>query len=145
MHTLPRWEASFPDSKCRRGRRRARWSRYPHLSPAGVDRTLSDGVSRQLGHERRIHAVVGKRHGHIGLAAAEGRLQLIVLEKAVVPVGASRSMISPNVTIRLLIVRSSSLPQQMNGKSAKITVDVDGCRVALGIRFTSLGQTPDTG
>ncbi len=65
---------------------------------------LSDGVGGQLGDEGGVHAVVGQRHGYIGLAAAEGGLQLIVLKEAVVAVGASRSMISPKVTIRLLIV-----------------------------------------
>ena len=55
--------------------------------PQGIHCRLADGVGGQLRHEGGLHAVVGKRHCHVGLAAAEGGLHLVVLEEAVVPVG----------------------------------------------------------
>ena len=55
-------------------------------SAQGVDRRLTDGVGRELGDKCRVHAVVCERDCDVSLAAAEGRLHLIVLEEPVVSV-----------------------------------------------------------
>ena len=59
----------------------------------GVDRRLADGVAGQLGNIDGIQPVVGQRDGYIGLPAAEGGLQLVVLEEPIISIGAKRSMI----------------------------------------------------
>ena len=55
--------------------------------PQRVHGSLTDGVGGQLGDIHAVQAVVGQGDRHIGLAAAEGGLHLIVLEEAVVAVG----------------------------------------------------------
>ena len=57
------------------------------VPPQGVHRRLADGVGGQLGHKGRVQAVVGQRHGHVGLAAAEGKFQVVGLDKPLVIVG----------------------------------------------------------
>ena len=53
----------------------------------GVDRRLADGVAGQLGNIDGIQPVVGQRDGYIGLPAAEGGLQLVVLEEPIISIG----------------------------------------------------------
>ena len=71
----------------------------------GVDRRLADGVARQLCNIDGIQPVVGQRDGYIGLPAAEGGLQLVVLEEPIISIGGQTGMISPKVTTRLFMVR----------------------------------------
>ena len=47
-----------------------------------VDGALTNLVRGDLADESCVHAVVGKRHSHIGLAAGIGRFKLICLHKA---------------------------------------------------------------
>ena len=57
------------------------------VAPQGVDSGLADGVGRQLGDVGHIHAVVSQGDGHVGLAAAEGELQVVGLDKALIVIG----------------------------------------------------------
>ena len=57
------------------------------VAAQGVDGRLADGVGRQLGHIGGVQAVVGQGDGHVGLAAAEGELQVISLDKTLVVIG----------------------------------------------------------
>ena len=57
------------------------------VAAQGVDRGLADGVGGQLGHIGGIQTVVGQRDGHVGLAAAEGELQVIGLDKTLIVIG----------------------------------------------------------
>ena len=52
-----------------------------------VNGRLADGVGGQLGDVGNVHPVVGQGHGHVGLAAAEGELYMVALNKALVVVG----------------------------------------------------------
>ena len=47
----------------------------------GVHRRLTDGVLGQLGDVSRFQAEIGQGDGHVGLAAAEGGLHLVILEE----------------------------------------------------------------
>ena len=57
------------------------------VAAQGVDSGLADGVGGQLGHKGRVQAVVCQGDGHVGLAAAEGELQMVGLHKALVVIG----------------------------------------------------------
>ena len=57
------------------------------VAAQGVHRRLADGVGGQLGDVGGVHAVVGQGDGHVGLPAAEGELQVVRLDKALVVVG----------------------------------------------------------
>ena len=57
------------------------------VAAQGVHRRLADGVGGQLGDVGGVQAVVGQGDGHVGLAAAEGELQVVGLDKALIVVG----------------------------------------------------------
>ena len=57
------------------------------VAAQGVHRRLADGVGGQLGDVGGVQAVVGQGDGYIGLTAAEGELQVIGLDEALVVVG----------------------------------------------------------
>ena len=57
------------------------------VAAQAVDSGLADGMGRQLGHVDGVNAVVGQGHRDVGFAAAEGELQVIGLDKALVVVG----------------------------------------------------------
>ena len=52
-----------------------------------IDGGLTDGMGGQLCDVGNVHSVIGQGHGHIGLAAAEGELYMVALNKALVVVG----------------------------------------------------------
>ena len=52
-----------------------------------IDRGLTDCMGRKLGHIGRIYAVVCQRHGNVRLAAAEGKLHMVALNKTLVVIG----------------------------------------------------------
>ena len=57
------------------------------VAAQGVDSGLADGMGGKLGDEGSIHAVIGQGHSHVGLAAAEGELHMVALDKPLVVVG----------------------------------------------------------
>ncbi len=57
------------------------------VAAQAVDGRLANGMGGQLGDEGSVHTVVRQRHGNVGLAAAEGELQVGSLDKALVVVG----------------------------------------------------------
>src|SRR5699024_7016720 len=54
------------------------------VAAQAVDGALADGVGGQLGDEGGVHAVVGQRDRHVGLAAAEGEFQVGSLHEALI-------------------------------------------------------------
>ena len=52
-----------------------------------LDTLVANGVVGQHGAVLGVHAVVGQGHGHVGLAAAEGGLHHIALEKSLMAGG----------------------------------------------------------
>ena len=54
------------------------------VAAQAVDSGLTDGVCGQLGDESCVQAVVGQRNSNVGLAAAEGELQTVSLDKALI-------------------------------------------------------------
>ena len=54
------------------------------VAAQGVDRALADGVRRQFGDERGVHAVVRQRNSNVGLAAAKGEFEMVSLYEAFV-------------------------------------------------------------
>ena len=122
----------------------------------GVHRPLPDGVGGQLGDKGGVHAVVGQGHGHVGLPAAEGGLELIVLEKAVVPVGrqpqhnlteGNDAFLHSKGPPYYQTIKTVSLPafrlHQMNGNPAERAVHIDGLRLAPGVGLAGLLPAPD--
>src|SRR5699024_5002858 len=57
------------------------------IAAQAVDSALANGVSGQLGNESNIQTVVGQGNSHVGLAAAEGELQGVGLNKTLVVEG----------------------------------------------------------
>jgi len=57
------------------------------VAAQAVDSGLTDGVSRELGDESCIQAVVSQRNSNVGLAAAEAELQVVGLDKTLVVEG----------------------------------------------------------
>ena len=59
-----------------------------HTVPAQrVDRRLADRVGGKSSDIDRIHSVVGQGDSHVGLSAAEGKLQVVGLDKSLVVIG----------------------------------------------------------
>ena len=54
------------------------------ITAQGIHSGLADGVGGQLGDESGIHAVVGKGHCDIGLAAAKGEFHMVALNEALI-------------------------------------------------------------
>ena len=57
------------------------------VTPQGVDSSLADSMSGQLGNESSVQAVVSQRDGNVGFAAAEGELDVGSLNETLVVVG----------------------------------------------------------
>ena len=57
------------------------------VAAQAVDSGLTDGVSRELGDESCVQAVVSQRNSNVGLAAAEAELQVVGLNKTLVVEG----------------------------------------------------------
>ena len=57
------------------------------VAAQAVHSRLADGMGGQFGDVGHVDAVVGQRHSHVGLAAAEGELQMVGLNKTLVVIG----------------------------------------------------------
>ncbi len=95
------------------------------LADAGV----CDGVIGQDRQKADVHAVVRERHGHVGLAAAEGSFQIVIGQQ---PRHSRRFQAEHNLTeCQNFHLRPSLLLQQMHGKAAELIFEVCNCHMAV--------------